>query len=365
MLRIAKLLGTACLVAACSADAAPNMDTGLPEGVRMEATGYWTIESAPSSSPPARVAQPVSNRTIYAEIARVSNQEAERRVRAQERLRPEFERLTAILRTKERGNYTGAELIHRPDWAYLLYFKRTPAATLAKYTRNPRFRARPARYTESELKALIEPWIDRLSTERLFTGFGLNTRLGRADVDMVVSESEYRAIADSKGWGATPGYIKLTFAGAPAGPDVDPSVAAGLRIFAHGDRNLGLTNQAAFGGRIVLRDGCFYVIGLDGSEKLAYFAREVGVGRDFGGYLSLHRRAAGSEHLGRIGEMFTWAGPIAIDESAPMIRELRRQCGSAPLMHVGVPTSSAIFNARYGLPRNPVVPPPPPRPSAR
>ena len=36
-----------------------------------------------------------------------------------------------------------------------------------------------------------------------------------------------------------------------------------------------------------------------------------------------------------------------------LMKELREKCGNAPLMHVGVPESSAIFNARYGLPRQP------------
>ncbi|MBA2466027.1 MAG: hypothetical protein H0V46_00270 [Sphingomonas sp.] len=102
------------------------------------------------------------------------------------------------------------------------------------------------------------------------------------------------------------------------------------------------------------------VIGFDGHEQLAYFAREVGIGRDSSGYLSLHARAATRRHLGRIGEMFTWAGPIGIDERAPMVARLRAVCGDAPLMHVGVPDSSAMFNARYGLPR--ALPPPPPKP---
>jgi hypothetical protein len=101
------------------------------------------------------------------------------------------------------------------------------------------------------------------------------------------------------------------------------------------------------------------VIGHGGSEQLAYFAREVGLGLDRQGYLALHRRTAERRHLGRIGEAFTWAGPIGIDESAPMVAELRARCGKAPLMHVGVPDSSAMFNARYGLPR--ANPPPPPR----
>ena len=287
----------------------------------------------------------------------MGNAEAAKRLKEQERTRPEFERLMRTLRTKERGNYTDAELVHRPDWAYLIYFKRNPAATLAKYSRNPRFKARPAQFTRSELERLTKPWIDRLNAERLTSGYGMNARRGTADIDLVVSREEFAAIARRNGWGQPPAYLNLKFDTAPVGPAVDPSVTAGIRIFAQGDRNLGATNQAALSGRIVLEDGCLKVIGFDGKEQLAYFAREVGIGRDAAGYLSLHARAERPRHLGRIGELFTWAGPIGIDESAPMVAELRARCGSAPLMHVGVPDNTAMFNARYGLPRMPVAPP--------
>jgi len=359
MRRTAHFLLTGCLSAACSASPAPSSGQApsAPVGAQAQASGFWTVERVPDSPGAPRVEPPKQTLTIYAQIAGVSNEEAEKRVREQEKIRPEIERLMAALRSKERGNYTEAELIHRPDWAYLLYFKRSPAATLAKYSKNPRFQARSAPYTEAELQSLIKPWIDRLSAERLFTGFGLNTRQGRADIDMVVSEDEFRAIAQRKGWEKPPEYINLKFDGAPVGPDVDPSAAKGVRIFPHGDRNLGLTNEAGFGGRIVLRDGCFFVIGLDRTERLAYFAREVGLGLDGQGYLSLHRRTAERQHLGRVGEMFSWPGPIHIDDSAPMVKELRAQCGKAPLMHVGIPESSALFNARYGLPGAPDAPP--------
>lgn len=359
MRRSAQFLFAGCLLGAYSASSASSTEQvgSAPVGARAEASGFWTIERVPDSPSTPRVEPPRQTLTIYAQIAGVSNEEAEKRVREQERTRPEFERLMATLRSKERGNYIDAELIHRPDWAYLLYFKRAPAATLARYSKNPRFHARSSPYSEAELQKLIKPWIDRLSAERLFTGFGLNTRQGRADIDMVVSDDEFRAIADRNAWEQPPEYINLKFDGAPVGPDVDPSVAKGVRIFPHSDRNLGLTHEAGFSGRIVLRDGCFFVIGFDRTEKLAYFAREVGLGLDGQGYLSLHRRAAERQHLGRIGEMFSWPGPIAIDDSAPMVTELRGRCGNAPLMHVGVPESSAMFNASYGLPRVPATPP--------
>lgn len=262
------------------------------------------------------------------------------------------------LRTREKGNYTEAELIHRSDWAYLIYFKRQPEQTLRKYTRNPRFQARSAPYTEEELRTLSKAWVDRLSQERLFTGYGVNARQGRLDVDMVVGEDEFATIAERNGWEPIPGYLNLKFDKPPVGPAVEQGLASSIRIFPQSDRNLGLHNQAGYSGRIILRDGCFKVIGFDGKEQLAYFPRDAGLYRDPQGYLALRTRSEQPRHLGRIGEEFSWAGPIAVGENAPMVRELRDLCGDAPLMHVAIPESSALFNARYGLPRNP--PPPPP-----
>ncbi len=339
-----RIILLAAVAAVLTAAAPPNAEAGK--------SGSWTIRSAPAS--PARPSERPrggNEQTFYAELAGVTNAEAATRLRAQERTRPEFERLLRRLRTSERGNFTDVELIHRPDWTYLIYFKHKPAATLAKYTKNPRFKARSARYTQAELERMSKPWIARLNAERLVTGYGMNARQGTADIDMVVSRGEYDAIARKRGWPALPDYINLKFGDAPDGGAVTDLARAGIRIFPQSDRNLGIINQAALGGRIVLRDGCFRVLGYDGKEQLAYFAREVALGVDAGGYLSLQRRTPDRPHLGRIGEMFTWAGPIAIDAKAPMVAELRRQCGNAPLMHVGVPESSAMFNARYGLPR--------------
>jgi hypothetical protein len=366
MFSVSRIAAAACLAAACSAPATSNTQAEraaetLPVGAKAERSGFWSVASAPESPPgPPMQRGPRSELTFYAQLAGVSNAEADKRMKAQERTRPEFERLMRTLRTKERGNYTDAELIHRPDWAYLIYFKRQPAATLAKYTKNPRFQARSAPYTDEELTRMSKPWLDRLNGERLTTGYAMNARRGTADIDMVVSAEEFGAIAKAKGWGRVPAFLTLTFGSAPVGPAVDPAVAPGIRIFAQGDRNLGATNQAALGGRIVLRDGCLLVVGHDGKEQLAYFAREVGLGRDPQNYLSLHRRNAERTHLGRVGEMYTWAGPIGIDERAPMVTQLRAECGNAPLMHVGIPESSNVFNARYVLPRGPVPPPPPP-----
>ena len=157
----------ACLVAAACSSAPAEQAAGKaappPVGARVESSGFWTVDRAPESpAPPSAARTGLENElTFYAQLAGVSNEEAAKRMKEQERTRPEFKRLMRTLRDRERGNYTDAELIHRPDWAYLIYFKRNPRATLARYTKNSRFQARSAQYTHSELERLTRPWIDR------------------------------------------------------------------------------------------------------------------------------------------------------------------------------------------------------------
>ena len=123
---VSRIAAAACLAAACSAPATSTIQAdsaagSLPRGATVERSGYWSVATAPDSPPGPPLARgPHSELTIYAQIAGVSNAEAEKRMAQQERTRPEFERLMRTLRTKEQGNYTDAELIHRPDWAYLL-----------------------------------------------------------------------------------------------------------------------------------------------------------------------------------------------------------------------------------------------------
>ena len=338
----------------------------IPAGARVEPSGFLTIEQAPPSPVPRTVRpnRAQNERTVYAELAGISNAEAARRLREQEALRPAAERLVRQLRTRERGNFTDVEIVHQPDWAYQLYFKRQPQKTLARYTRNPRFKARWSRYTRGELQKLAQPWIERFEKERLFTGYGMNARQGTADIDMIVSAEEFAAIAARNGWGSIPDYLRLKFDPAPAGPAIDPAIATGIRIFPQSDRNLGIINMAGFRGRIFLRHGCFIVDqpGSSGKSSLAYFPREVGLYIDPQGYLALRTRAGEPRHLGRIGESFSWAGPIGIGEDAVMVKELRARCGNAPLMHLSVPESQSLFVARYPHLRETPPPPPPKRP---
>ena len=266
----------------------------------------------------------------------------------QEASRPQFERLLRTLRAREAGNFTDARMVHTPDWAYEFYFKRDPARTLAKYTRYPHFKAGLARYSTAELDAIAKPWVARFNAERLLTGHGTDATYGEVRMDMVVSETEYRAIAAREGWGLLPDAIKLEFAKDAQGAPVARDVAPFVRIFAHSDRALGITNQALLGGRIVLRDGCLYVTGPAKPDRLAYFPREFALGVDREKYLAIVARDGSGKVIGRIGEEFNWGGPIGLAPDAPMIAELRAQCGDAPIEQVGMLSSAAAFRSRYG-----------------
>jgi hypothetical protein len=339
--------------AACAAAVPPAPGAGeegpIPRGALVQASGFATIEQAPPSpfpdNLPAPDKRPRSEAGYYAQMAGISDSEAGRRLAAQQAARPEFERLLGTLRHREAGNFTEARMIHKPDWAYVFYFKRDPQRTLARYTRNLHFKAALARYSQSELQAISKPWVERFGRQRLLGGYGTDATYGEVAMDLVVSEAEYRSIAAREGW-RLPDAIKLRFSEGVEGDSVAAQVRPLLRIFPQTDRALGPTNEALLGGRIVLRDGCFYVTGPNQSDRLAYFAREVAIGLDDQNYLALRTRGPAPRHLGRVGEQFSWGGPIGAIETMPMVAELRTRCGNAPLQHVGVPQSARLFAVR-------------------
>jgi len=254
--------------------------------------------------------------------------------------------LLIALRKGEPGNFTAPRMVHKPDWAYEIYFKRDPERTLAKYTGNPRFKPALASYSREELDALIKPWTERFTQHRLTGGWGTDDTHGTAEILMVVTEDEYRAIARTQGWGPVPYAIKLQFAAPLPFPSVADKVRPFIRYFAQADRSTGVQLTAAGSGRIFLKDGCIFVASGKSAPKLAFFHRETGVGTDGEGYLSLINRATASP-TGRLGEEFTWAGPNATMDDWPSVRELRARCGPGELLNVGNPQSSVAFNARW------------------
>jgi hypothetical protein len=320
----------------------------VPKGAAIETSGFATILQTPSpaylDTPPPPENRPGNEAEWYAQAQGISIEEAVKRQREQAALRPQLERLLGLVRAREPGNFTAVRMVHEPDWAFVFYFKREPEKSLARYTRHPRFKAALARYTQVELDALAAPWIARFIAHRLVGGHGSDPTLGEVTIDLVVSEAEFRQVAEREGW-QVPDALKLRFSEAVEGQALPQRLQSLVRIFPHSDRALGATNQAALGGRIILRDGCLYIARPGTSDRLAYFPREIGLTVDDEGYLALKPRAAAARISGRLGEEFTWAGPLGpVPESAPMIAQLRQQCGAAPVEAISFPESR--HNAR-------------------
>jgi quinol monooxygenase YgiN len=282
----------------------------------------------------------------YAKDQKISIAEARKRQDEQNALRPRFEKLMTELRAKEAGNYTDARVVHQPDWAYVLFFKRNPDATLAKYISHAHFKAALAPYTREELDALVKPWADRFTKANIVGGYGSDATYGTAEFMMSVTEEEYREIAEREGWGPVPTPIKLGFAQQLAVQAVDPKVAPLLRHFASERRATVFQLEALGTGRIILRDGCLRVVGYKGQESLAMFHKETGIGLDSDGYVALINRGTGKP-AGRIGEMFAWGAPNNSSGEMPEVIELRAECGSDPVVNVGNPESKTAFDQRY------------------
>lgn len=322
----------------------PNQASFVPTGAKIEGSSFATVERAPPvpypDEPPPPEHQPQGPAAWYARDLGISYDEAERRQSQQQTLRPEFERLIALLQVREAGNFTGPRIVHKPDWAFVLYFKRDPERTLAKYTNHPGIRAAPARYTREELAAVVKPWVDRFASRNIAGGWGMDATFRAAEIMMNVTEEEYRAIADREGWGPVPQAVRLAFSAPLAHVSVEDQAKPFVRIFAQNSRSAIRQPEAGFFGRITMRDGCLY-----SGNRLAYFHRESGIGLDEQGYLAIRDRRTGKS-TGRIGEWFVWAGPNQISEDMPMVRELRQRCGAAPIDNVGNPESAAQFRVQ-------------------
>lgn len=323
-----------------------------PKGAVVSKSGFATILRVPPSPTGDVVSQrPTYNGPIefYAQEEGVTIPEARKRISEQMGFVPIFERLEERLRRLEPDNYISARIERKPDWHYVLFFKRDPEATLRRYSVNPRFKVAKAAYTEAELKALAAPWLKRFADEGIADVYGADPVAGRVSITIPITRAQFAAIAAREGWGEVPALINLHFAADHQVPRVDPRVASRLRGFASERRATTMQMEAGFSGRVILDNGCLRMAG-KGKAKgpLVVFHRETGIGLDAQGYLAAIDRASGKA-TGRIGEMWNWAGPNPGTEFDGL-EQLKAACGDGPVTNVGNPESLARSEARYRRP---------------
>lgn len=320
-----------------------------PKGAVIGRNGYATIMRVPPSpTGDVKPQRPTYNGPIewYAQEEGLTVPEARKRLSEQMGFMPIFERLQERLRRLEPDNYVSARINHKPDWHYVLFFKRDPEATLRRYSVNPRFKVAKAAMTEAELKALAAPWLARFEKAGIADVHGTDPIAGTASMTIPITRAQFDVIAAREGWGEVPAAIKLHFAADHQVPRVDPRVAPYLRGFASASRATTLQMERGEGGRVVLDNGC---LRLAGNRKvkgpLVVFRRETGIGLDAQGYLAIIDRGTGKSK-GRIGELWGWAGPNP-DKEFDGLEELKAACGDGPIVNVGNPESEARFEARY------------------
>lgn len=349
----AGLLAFACMGRAAPAFAQANLGSATakvrdapsaPRGATIGPSGYATILSAPPTSaitavPIAPPPPPADGRPTPLPMTREARVARARMMNPDEAAREAAQALNRRIGQAERGNYVGMRIVRDPSPRFAFQFKRNAAATLARYTRDPRFTSREGGLTRAELQPIFDEWWKRFEPFRLVGGGSVYEFDGVVRFDMNIDETEFREIAARKRW-TLPERLELRFS-PPRNPrSVDPALNRYVRVFARVDRKPALVHDALLRGRVILRDGCFRLTEYgEQGEALVIFGRDVELGLDADNYMVLKNTSPGRA-APRIGEMMMWGGRRGYSEADPNVKLLRSRCGPGPIVSVGEPNSA-------------------------
>lgn len=313
----------------------------VPRGATISPSGYATILSAPATGPIAAPPMappppPPDGRPTPLPMTSEARMARERMMNPDDAATEAAQVLDRHLSRAERGNYVGMRIVRDPDPRFAFQFKRNAAATLARYTRDPRFTSREGGLTRAELQPIFDEWWKRFEPYRLVGGGSVYEFDGVVRFDMNVDEAEFNEIAARERW-VLPERLELIFSPPRNTRSIDPALARYVRAFPRQDRLPAMSLLALLGGRVVLRDGCFRLADHgDAGEPLVIFPRDTELGLDPQGYMILGRTG---EVGPRIGERITWAGPQGYSEADPSVKLLREKCGAGPIVAIGGPNS--------------------------
>jgi hypothetical protein len=229
----------------------------------------------------------------------------------------------------------------------------------ADETERPATAAAPA-----NAKAIGDLWLARLEARNALMGSGLSGKGKDGPVSMIdtlLTAREFDAWVATNGW-QVPRHIAWRFQQELRHPAMTPETARAVHLWPSATVRTGWQLEAAFTGRITLRDGCVFVSQPGREEALAWFHAETGLGRDGEGFYTLVNRVTG-ETMARLGEEMQWAGPNAVNPVQPAVAELRAACGDYAVVGVGNPEALERIYVRFPHLRQVTIPPPAP-PSA-
>ncbi|TMM46158.1 hypothetical protein [Qipengyuania marisflavi] len=343
-------------LAACTALEPLSVDAGtaaLPTGATLQPSGHLSIGVTPPSAfpddPPPMPTQLDSFARKTSLGSAADRDRAWQEVSLSPDTRAEFQRLRELLTREEAGNFIDVRLVHEPRLMGEFAFRRDGAATLARYTSDPQFRAVTINVDPAALERLREEWLERMQDGGPITSLSVITLEGRIELGVGAEEADFRRLAKRKGWDLSDPRLDFQFP--PPQPEAftDPRLASFVRAFAREDSAAGIRLTALGTGRIVLDDGCFRMADEAGKPQgnLVMFARGSQLTRDAQGYLAITGEEA--DALYRIGERGAWGGPNGVDEKSPAVRALRKACGSDEIINVAAPRSERLFALPFPL----------------
>lgn len=329
------------LVAACMGELSSSVAQGrrasdgivsnlfILRGATIEGSGYATILTAPpteamtptrvASPPPPPAPPPADGRPTALPMTREARAARSRMANPDGATRKAAQALNLKLSVAERGNYVGLRVVRDPTARIAFQFRRNAAATLARYTQDPRFTSCEGGIPRAELQPIFDEWWSRFRSFRLVGGGAVDEFDGVVRFDMNIDEAGFREIAAHQRW-TLPARLELHFSSPRQLRSIDPALSRFVRVFAREDRSPAIINEALLSGRVILRDGCFRLTDHGApDEPIVIFGRDVELGLDAQNYMVI--KQTGLERAApRIGEMLRWGGPRYFSEADPGVK---------------------------------------------
>ena len=355
MVRHFEVLVAAALLASCGganevAAPQPRRVAAAPAGAAIGPDGFATIVDAPPAS--FTPLQPGAPPPLTP--SQVAGDEQFRRAgQFQNAVMAEVQALADRLRGAEAGNFVDLYFENAGEPHVVFRFLRDADATLARYTSDPRFRAATARFSSAQLQAAADFMLETFRDDRIVQGIGIGNKRNRAEVEIAVSEPEFRALVASKGV-AIPDAVELRFSAsepvAALNRPLPPEIARLVRIFPRNDRPFGILHAIDSRARIVLEDGCFRISGGDRDRALVLFPLGAYLFVDRDNYLAYgDGEAAG---YARVGEQLVFPGSIGEVTAPELVGPIHAACGAGTVVAITAMRSAAADGAQAAVTQN-------------
>jgi hypothetical protein len=352
MLNNLSLLAAAALLASCASEpgnAAPSA-SAAPTGAVIGPQGWATIANAPPArfqptepgAPPPLTAQQLAGHEQFRRTGEFQN-----------KVRVEVQALADRLRRAEKGNFVDLYFENEGEPHVVFRFLRNPQTTLVRYTKNARFRAERAGFSNAELKAAADFMLETFRNDRVIQAVGLGNKAGRAEVEIAVTEAEFRALVAKKSV-KIPEAVKLSFrATHPASAlnrPLPPQIAPLVRIFPRSDRPAGMVNSIDSRAKVVLDAGCFRVSGGSHDRALVLFPLGAQLFVDREGYLAYGTGEAPG--YARVGEELVFPGSFGEVTTPELVRPIHAACGAGKVMAITATRSAGADAAQAAISQN-------------